>query len=121
MIFFGETSLHRAVTNYLEHYHVERNPQGLGNEIIEPGDEVGAVAEKIECCERLGGLLNYYYCDAAQPPVEHVQLQSRSRYAPMQKSPVNSDSVRESVRRFGGESIRWSYSKWVELAVIRVF
>jgi putative transposase len=61
MIFFGEKSLRRAVTNYLEHYHVERNHQGLGNEIIEPGDEVGAVAGKIECRERLGGVLNYYY------------------------------------------------------------
>ena len=48
MIFFGEKSLRRAVTNYLEHHHVERNHQGLGNEIIEPGDEVGAVAGKIE-------------------------------------------------------------------------
>ena len=65
MIFFGEKSLRRAVTNHLEHYHVERNHQGLGNEIIEPGDEVGAAAGKIECRERLGGLLNYYYRDAA--------------------------------------------------------
>ncbi|HIE95916.1 MAG TPA: hypothetical protein EYG03_17860 [Planctomycetes bacterium] len=65
MIFFGEKSLRRAVTNYLEHHHVERNHQGLGNEIIEPGAEVGAVAGKIECRERLGGVLNYYYRDAA--------------------------------------------------------
>jgi putative transposase len=65
MIFFGEKSLRRAVTNHLEHYHVERNHQGLGNKIIEPGDEVGAAAGKIECRERLGGLLNYYYRDAA--------------------------------------------------------
>ncbi len=61
MIFFGEKSLRRAVTNYLEHHHVERNHQGLGHEIIEPG----AVAGKIECRERLGGVLNYYYRDAA--------------------------------------------------------
>lgn len=65
MIFFGEKSLRRAVTNYLEHYHVERNHQGLINEIIETGNEVGAIAGKIECRERLGGLLNYYYRDAA--------------------------------------------------------
>lgn len=65
MIFFGEKSLRRAVTNYLEHYHVERNHQGLRNEIIQPRDEVGAVAGKIDCRERLGGLLNYYYRDAA--------------------------------------------------------
>ncbi len=65
IIFFGEKSLRRAVTNHLEHYHVERNHQGLAYKIIEPGNEVGAVAGKIECRERLGGLLNYYYRDSA--------------------------------------------------------
>jgi len=34
-------------------------------EIIEPGDAVGAVAGKIECRERLGGVLNYNYRKAA--------------------------------------------------------
>ena len=65
MIFFGEKSLRRAVTAYLEHYHAERNHQGLGNELIDPGEEVGAVAGKIACRERLGGMLRYYYRDAA--------------------------------------------------------
>ncbi len=64
MIFFGEKSLRRAVNEFVDHYHSERNHQGLDNEIIEPGDEVGAVAGKIECRERLGGLLRYYYRDA---------------------------------------------------------
>lgn len=65
MIFFGENSLQRAVTSYLEHYHTERNHQGLSNELIEPSDEVNQIAGKIECRERLGGLLNYYYREAA--------------------------------------------------------
>ncbi len=65
MIFFGEKSLRRAVNEFIDHYHQERNHQGLGNEIIEPGDEVGAVAGKIECRERLGGMLKYYYRDAS--------------------------------------------------------
>ena len=65
MIFFGEKSLRRAVTIYLEHFHSERNHQGLGNKIIEPGDEVGTVAGKIECRERLGGMLRDYYRRAA--------------------------------------------------------
>ena len=65
MIFFGEKSMRRAVTAYLEHYHAERNHQGLGNELIDPGEEVGAVAGKIACRERLGGMLRYYYRDAA--------------------------------------------------------
>jgi putative transposase len=64
MILIGEGSLRRAVDQFCEHYHRERNHQGLGNTIIEPefsstrGGEVG-------CRERLGGLLRYYYRDAA--------------------------------------------------------
>ena len=65
MIFFGEKSLRRAVDAYFEHYHVERNHQGLGNQIIEPVDDVGQVGGTIECRERLGGMLKYYYRDAA--------------------------------------------------------
>ena len=60
MIFFGEKSLRRAVDAYVEHFHTERNHQGLDNQIIEPDDEVGQVAGKIECRERLGGMLKYY-------------------------------------------------------------
>ena len=65
MMFFGERSLHRAVTEFLEHYHGERNHQGLDNQIIEPVDKVSQIAGKIECQERLGGMLRYYYRDAA--------------------------------------------------------
>lgn len=65
MIFFGEGSLRNAVRDYLAHYHGERNHQGLENEIIGPGNEVGRVAGKIECRERLGGMLRFYYRDAA--------------------------------------------------------
>jgi putative transposase len=65
MIFFGEKSLRRAVSTYLKYYHAERNHQGLGNQIIEPIDDVGQVNGTIECRERLGGMLKYYYRDAA--------------------------------------------------------
>jgi transposase InsO family protein len=65
MIFFGRRSLERAVTEYVEHYHAERNHQGLGNELIEPDKQVGSVAGKIECRERLGGLLKFYHRRAA--------------------------------------------------------
>ncbi len=65
MIFFGENSLRRAVIEFIAHYHKERNHQGVDNQIVEPGDEVGAVAGKIECRERLGGMLKYYYRDAS--------------------------------------------------------
>ncbi len=65
MIFFGEKSLRRAVDAYLRHYHAERNHQGVGNKLIECGEAVGSVAGKIACRQRLGGLLRYYYRDAA--------------------------------------------------------
>ena len=64
-IFFGERSLRRAVKEFTEHYHSERNHQGIGNNIIEPGDEVGLTGGEIQCNERLGGMLKYYYRDAA--------------------------------------------------------
>ena len=65
MIFFGDSSLRRAAAAYLDHYHAERNHQGLGNQIIEPSDVVGQVVGRVECRERLGGLLRYYYRKAA--------------------------------------------------------
>ena len=61
MIFFGEGSLRSALKSYVLHYHSERNHQGLENRLIDPGPEVGSVAGKIECRERLGGLLRYYH------------------------------------------------------------
>ncbi len=65
MIFFGENALRNAVREYLAHYHAERNHQGLDNWIPEPGEEVGATAGEVRCRERLGGMLRYYYRDAA--------------------------------------------------------
>ena len=61
MIFFGEKSLRRATTSYLLHYHEERNHQGLGNAIVDPGDEIGRSDGEVQCREHLGGLLRYYH------------------------------------------------------------
>ncbi|HET6879352.1 MAG TPA: integrase core domain-containing protein [Pirellulales bacterium] len=65
MIFFGENSLRNAVRQWIEHYHSERNHQGLDNRILQPGSEIGLTTGEIECRERLGGLLNYYHRRAA--------------------------------------------------------
>lgn len=65
MIFFGRKSLENAVREYLEHYHAERNHQGLGNELIEPGYDADSVAGRIECHERLGGMLTFDHRRAA--------------------------------------------------------
>jgi transposase InsO family protein len=63
MIPFGEHHLRRTIAEFVEHYHRERNHQGLDNELI---DRVPAVDEggRIRRRHRLGGLLNYY-CRAA--------------------------------------------------------
>lgn len=65
MIFFGENSLRRATSSYLEYFHAQRNHQGLDNKIIQPGDEVGRRDGPVKCHERLGGMLRYYFRDAA--------------------------------------------------------
>ena len=65
MIFFGERSLRSAVFEFLLHYHTERNHQGLGNAIIDPGEEVGSSNGEVQCRERLGGMLRYYHRKAA--------------------------------------------------------
>jgi hypothetical protein len=65
MIFFGEQSLRQAVRQFLGHYHGERNHQGRGNRLIDAGTEVGRRAGAVHCCERLGGILRYYYRPAA--------------------------------------------------------
>ena len=65
MIFFGENSLRKAIAEFIEHFHSERNHQGLGNKLLEPGDEVGRRHGEVACHERLGGMLRYYYRRAA--------------------------------------------------------
>jgi hypothetical protein len=62
LILFGERSLRKALTQFQEHYHEERNHQGKSNVLLfpapaplEPGRRRG-----IRCRERLGGLLRYY-------------------------------------------------------------
>jgi transposase InsO family protein len=56
----GESPLRKAVREYTEHYHAERNHQGRGNELIETLCEEPNIDGAVECQERLGGVLNYY-------------------------------------------------------------
>jgi transposase InsO family protein len=65
MILFGEASLRRALREYVAHYHTERNHQGVGNRLLEPLAMVGSSNDPIYCRERLGGMLNFYYREAA--------------------------------------------------------
>ncbi len=61
----GEDHLRDLVSEYASHYHLERNHQGLDNELITPLRSKFDPNSKVKCRARLGGLLNYYYRDAA--------------------------------------------------------
>jgi putative transposase len=65
LIPFGECSLRTAVQNFVDHYHRERNHQGLDNRLIQPEQQHLANTGTVQRQERLGGLLNYYYRAAA--------------------------------------------------------
>ena len=65
MIFVGQASLRRAVIDYMEHYHAERNHQGLENRLIHARTAVPSNDGAIYRHTRLGGTLNFYYRTAA--------------------------------------------------------
>ena len=55
----GERHFRQTVSEYVAHYHHERNHQGLGNTLIDgivPTRRQGRIRRR----SRLGGLLNYY-------------------------------------------------------------
>jgi putative transposase len=61
----GERCLRHAVKEYAEHYHVERNHQGLDNQLIEKPTGVVDMNFAVVRHERLGGVLNDYERRAA--------------------------------------------------------
>jgi putative transposase len=61
----GERHLCKAVKEYTEHYHLERNHQGLDNELIEKTNRPTIEGSAVECRERLAGTLKHYYRRAA--------------------------------------------------------
>jgi transposase InsO family protein len=64
MVLLGEPHLRAALRAFMDHYHEERPHQGLGNELIAPKTSVTA-SGPIKCRERLGGVLEFYYREAA--------------------------------------------------------
>ena len=55
----GEEHLRRAVKQYTEHYHIDRNHQGLDNRLIEQRQGTVDMNALVERRERLDGVLNY--------------------------------------------------------------
>jgi putative transposase len=66
VVLFGERSLRRALSEYVEHFHAERNHQGKGNVLLFPqGTKICREEGPVRSRERLGGLLRYYHREAA--------------------------------------------------------
>jgi putative transposase len=66
LILVGEPSLRYAIQLYETHDHHERPHQGKGNVMLMPNaTPCQGRARPIQCWERLSGLLNYYYREAA--------------------------------------------------------
>ena len=59
MIPIGERHFRRAVAEFVDHYHRERNHQGLENQLIAGAPPLRTVG-RVRRQSRLGGLLNYY-------------------------------------------------------------
>jgi len=66
LILFG-ASLRRVLSEYLVHFHRERNHQGKGNVLLFPAamQAKNRVDGSVGCKERLGGLLKYHHREAA--------------------------------------------------------
>jgi transposase InsO family protein len=56
----GERHLRLAIEEFADHYHLERNHQGLGNRLIDGEAETEPVM-RVESRERLGGILRSYH------------------------------------------------------------
>ena len=61
MILFGDHSLRKVIREFVAHYHLERNHQGLGNRLIAPVTCPTPDHGRIRRRQRLGGMLNYYH------------------------------------------------------------
>ena len=60
MVIFGEAHLRLVLSEFAAHYHMERNHQGLSNDLLLAVVGPAANDEAIVCDERLGGILKFY-------------------------------------------------------------
>ena len=64
-ILFGEESFRHALTQYVEHFHHERNHQGKGNVLLFPQSGKRSRTTIRFSIVTTGGLLKYYEREAA--------------------------------------------------------
>jgi hypothetical protein len=63
--FAMDTSLQHAIRQFMAHYHIERNHQGIENRLLQPVPATALPHHPIQRRQRLGGMLNYYHRAAA--------------------------------------------------------
>jgi putative transposase len=92
VIAIGQGMLRRALREFVEHHHLERNHQGLANALITP-----CTVESRDCAigrrSRLGGVLNYYERTAAR-----CVQRSRTIRGSLSASPLRVGLHRSSLR-----------------------
>ena len=64
LVFLNEGHLRKTIPIFIGHYRHRRNHQGIENKLIEPQVSLPKVG-RIRCQKELGGMLNYYYREAA--------------------------------------------------------
>jgi len=67
-VIFGERHLRYLIKEFVEHYHTERFHQSIGGQLIKKQDDAtndNGADGNVACRSRLGGLLNFYYREAA--------------------------------------------------------
>lgn len=65
VVLLGERHLRDVVREFAAHYHLERNHQGIDNQLIAPLAPVANLNGAVRRSERLGGMLKYYHREAA--------------------------------------------------------
>ena len=65
VVLLSEGHLRFIIHEYIEHYHHERNHQGLDNQLLERAPPSATPDADVQRLERIGGLLNYYHRAAA--------------------------------------------------------
>jgi transposase InsO family protein len=65
LVLIGERHLRWAIREFVEHYHLERNHQGLDHRLLTPLLAPTNDRAPVDRRERVGGVLNYYYRRAA--------------------------------------------------------
>lgn len=65
VVLLGEGHLRTVIREYIAHYHLERNHQGIGNVLIDLPTTPSSTTDTVVRRKRLGGMLSHYEREAA--------------------------------------------------------